>query len=338
MRSFLRRHWRAILAAVVLLIPAGTAGLIFYGADRIASPPRREILAYHREFLAHPAAHGFRLDRFLAADATPCLVCTPDPAATPGKRGLKLRSQLAARGISLGPIGEIRGTLVLLHGRAGRKEDYLPVAERFCAAGFRCVIPDLPAHGANPGKFATYGVRESSLPARVLAEAAAKYGFNPQPAGLIGQSMGGSVAIYSAALPGSPWRALAAISTFDSLAPVIEDQTAGYVGHTLAPAFTRAIAALYFRKTGVRLAEIRPISHLPQIRVPTLIAHGTADRSIPLAAARRNFAALPRGLPAAFIEIPAADHDNALITPYPIYADLAAWMLNHIPKKSPRRR
>lgn len=333
MKNFLRRHWRTALVSTTSLVLLASAGLVIYGADQIASPPRRELLEYHREFLDHPSAHGFRLDRFTASDGTPCLVCTPDPSALPGKRGLLLRSQLEAPGAELAPSGEIRGNLVLLHGRKGRKEDYLSVAERFCAAGFRCIIPDLPAHGENPGKFAIYGVREAALPARVLAEAAARFGFDPQPAGLIGQSMGGSVALYSAALPDAPWRALAVISTFDSLAPVIETQTAGYVGHALAPMFASAIAWLYFQKTGVRLADIRPGDRLAAIRVPTLIAHGAADRTIPFAIARRNFAALPTAISKTLIEIPTAGHDNVLVTDYPIYADLAAWMLENVAGK-----
>lgn len=219
---------------------------------------------------------------------------------------------------------------LLLHGRIGRKEDYLSVAERFCAAGFRCIIPDLPAHGENPAKFATFGIREAALPALILAEAADRLSFDPQPAGLFGQSMGGSVAMYSAALPDAPWQALAVVATFDSLASVIENQAAGYVGNTLAPTFARAIVTVYHRKTGVALTDIQPGRHFHAIATPTLIAHGTADRTIPITVARRNLAALSANTPQRLVEIPSADHDNVLITEYPIYADIAAWMLESL--------
>jgi len=154
-------------------------------------------------------------DRFPASDGTPCLIVTP--SGNPGERGAKIRKQLAERGVTLPPFGKITGTLVLAHGRKGRKEDYLSIAERLCASGFRCVIPDLPAHGDHPATIATYGVREAGLPARVLDEASRKFAFDKQPAGLMGMSMGGSVAVHAAALTDAPWKALAEFSRKHSL-------------------------------------------------------------------------------------------------------------------------
>ena len=68
-------------------------------------------------------------------------------ARGPTPRQRQLRAQLRTRGLALPVYGNVHGTLILLHARKGRKEDLLPVAERFAAAGFRCLIPDLPAHG-----------------------------------------------------------------------------------------------------------------------------------------------------------------------------------------------
>jgi hypothetical protein len=34
-----------------------------------------------------------------------------------------------------------------------------------------------------------------------------------------------------------------------------------------------------------------------------------------------------------WIEVPGADHDNVLITTYPIYAGIAGWMLRHVVAK-----
>jgi hypothetical protein len=31
-----------------------------------------------------------------------------------------------------------------------------------------------------------------------------------------------------------------------------------------------------------------------------------------------------------WIEVPGAGHDNVLTTTYPIYADIAGWMLRHV--------
>jgi uncharacterized protein len=328
--KFVRQCWLRILFSIVLLIFLTAVGVIFWAGSQIASPPRRELLDYHREYLSNPAAHGLVLDRFTASDGTPCLMCAPDPSGNLGDRGIKIRQQLAERGHTLEPAGRIVGTLVLVHGRKGRKEDYLPIAERLCAAGFRCVIPDMPAHGDHPARTITYGVREAGLPYRVLHEAAARFSFDPKPAGLLGMSMGGSVSVHAAAMPGAPWKALAVISSFDSFPKVIEGQASYYIGSTLGPFWAKGTDIVYQSKTGIHLAKIQPHRHAASITIPTLIAHGTADPVSSMNCGQCLFEALPATTTKRWIEIPGAAHDNVLITSYPIYADLAEWMLRHV--------
>lgn len=325
------KHWRRIVFGLLASIPAAICGMIVWSGLEIASPARRPLQDYHREYLRNPAAHGIRIDSFRASDSTPCLVCTP--AGKAGERGAKVRKQLEERGVPLPAFGEVKGTLVLCHGRKGRKEDYLPIAERFCAAGFRCVIPDLPAHGDNPAGVATYGIRESTLPVRVLYEASRKFSFDPKPAGLMGLSMGGSVAMHAADLPDAPWKALAVVSSFDSFPAVIEDQACAQTGNLIGPLWAKASAWVYHERTGIRLADIQPRKHATWIYIPTLIAHGTADHVSSIAHGRLLFEALPSRTPKKWVEIPGADHDNVLVTDFPIYAELAAWMLENVPSR-----
>jgi pimeloyl-ACP methyl ester carboxylesterase len=220
--------------------------------------------------------------------------------------------------------------LVLVHGRKGRKEDYLPIAERLCAAGFRCVIPDLPAHGDHPAAIATYGIREAGLPARVLDEASRKFAFDLQPAGLLGMSMGGSVSVHAAALPDAPWKALVVIASFDSFPKVIQGQASRYTGSTLGPLWAKGTDIVYHRKSGIHLANIQPGKHAALVRIPALIAHGTADQVSSIQFGRSLFDSFPSNNVKKWIEIPDAGHDNVLITSYPIYADVAEWMLRHV--------
>ncbi len=329
--NFTRHHWRGILVTQFLVIVLTASGMILWAGSEIASPSRRPVMDYHREFLSNPAAHGLRIDRFTASDGTPVLVCSP--TATLGDRGEIIRRQLTARGLTLPPVGTVSGTIVLCHGRKGRKEDYLPIAGRLCAAGFRCVIPDLPAHGDHPEGIATYGVSEAELPARVLDEASRKFAFEQQPAGLLGMSMGGSVAVHAAALPDAPWKALVVISSFDSFPAAIQGQASRYVGTALGPLWASATAVVYQWKSGIPLSDIQPHHHAASIRIPTLIAHGTGDRVIPMASGRRLFESFPDTTPGKWQEIPGADHDNVLITSYPIYADIAEWMILHVPNR-----
>lgn len=331
--KFLRKRWRHLLLSLVLITLVGAAGVVWWAGSEIASPPRRELMDYHQEFLADPTARGVTLSRFTASDGTPCLVCTPLPDGTTGERGEKIRQQLTARSITLPPAGKTIGTIVLLHGRKGRKEDYLPIAERLCASGFRCIIPDLPAHGEHPTATVTYGVREVGLPSRVLAEAAEKFKFDPQPAGLLGMSMGGSVAVHSAALPDAPWKSLVVICSFDSFPKVIESQASLYIGTALGPLWATGTAAVYQHKTGLPLSAIQPRDHAASITIPTLVAHGTGDKVSSLACGRCLFEAFPATTPKKWIEIPDAGHDNVLVTAYPIYADIAEWMLANVPNR-----
>lgn len=311
--------------AFLLVMPCALA---LWAGSEIAHPSRKTLQDYHHEYLIQQPRHGIRIDSFTASDGTPCLVV--EPAGNPGERGRKIRQQLTERGHMLPQFGRIKGTLVLAHGRKGRKEDYLSIAERFCAAGFRCVIPDLPAHGDHPGKIATYGVREAALPALVLGEAARKYQFNSAPAGLMGMSMGGSVAVHAAALPDAPWKALVVIASFDSFPSVIEGQASRHAGPGIGSLWADAAGGIYQQKSGIALAGIQPHLRAASIHSPTLVAHGSADPVVPCAAGRRLFAALPATTTRKFVEIPDAGHDNVLVTNYPIYAEIAEWMLLHV--------
>ncbi len=319
---------RFIIAGILLLLPLAAS---WWAADQLAHPPRRPLQDFHREFLANPSAHGVVLKSFACADNTPCLLCEPAPSGALGKRGQVVREQLAKKNISLPSPGNIIGNLVLMHGRRGRKEDYLLIAERFCAAGFRCILPDLPAHGDHPGTVACYGVKEAHIPAMVLHEAAAKFGFKAKPAGIMGLSMGGAVSIRAAAEKDAPWRAAVLVSTFDTLENVVQHQASGLVGEACGAVWQNLTGRLFAWKTGMPLNAANSIALVPALHCPTLIAHGTADRVIPIECGRRLYAALPSGIEKRWIEIPGADHNNVLITDFPIYAEMAEWMLRYVP-------
>ena len=328
MNPTLHRRRPLAIACVGLLLPGIPAVMAFWAGSEIASPPRRKLMDYHRDFLTNQAGHGMRIDRFTASDGTPCLVVAP--AGSAGERGTILRKQLAERGLALPRFGEITGTLVLAHGRKGRKEDYLPIAERLCAAGFRCVIPDLPGHGDHPADVATYGLREAGLPSRVLDEVSRKYAFEKHPAGLMGMSMGGSVAVHAANQADAPWKALVVVASFDSLDSAIHGQAIRHAGVTLGPLWADASDTVYRWQSGVSVREIRPCRHAASIRIPTMIAHGTADEVVSMDSGRRLYEALPASTAKKWVEIPDAGHDNVLVTDYPIYADIADWMMLHV--------
>ncbi|MBB5040538.1 alpha/beta hydrolase family protein [Prosthecobacter dejongeii] len=324
--SLLHRVFVCLILATVVSI----AALTWWAGSELASPSRRPLHDYHLEFLAHPTDHGMQMEKFTLTDGTPCLMCAPDPSGKLGSRGETLRSQFAAQNYALSPAGQVLGTLVLVHGRKGRKEDYLPIAERLCAVGFRCLLPDLPSHGEHPSPLICYGVREAKLPAAVLKEASEKFSFPPQPAGVLGMSMGGSVAMHAADLPAAPWRALVIISSFHAFQPALQLQASRLAGSWLGKPWVTGAGWIYQWKTDLALDQIQPHSHAAHLRIPTLILHGTEDQIVPIESGRQLFAALPSTLEKKWVEIPSADHHNVLITDFPTYATIAQWMLTHV--------
>lgn len=322
------------LCGLACLVPLAAGWL---AAGQLAHPARRPLQDYHHEFLDNPGAHGVALHAFACADGTPALVCEPQAQGALGKRGLALREQLARKNITLPPPGQVIGNLVLVHGRRGRKEDYLLIAERFCAAGFRCILPDLPAHGDHPGTTACYGVKEAGIPDMALREASARFGFAPAPAGIMGMSMGGAVSLRSAANYDTPWCAAVFLATFDTLEHVINHQASGHAGHWLGGIWQAVTGWCFERKTGLPVTAADSASLVPALKCPVLLGHGTADRVIPVECGRRLYQALPENIEKRWVEIPGADHDNVLVTDFPIYAEMTEWMLRHVPASAAPR-
>ena len=217
------KRLRRMLAFLSIFSVIAFGVLTWIASSRLICPPRRILQDYHQDILANAREHGMSIESF-AVNGTPCLLC--EPLAQPGSavKGNKLRAEFQAQGLPLSPWGETKATLVLLHGHKGCKEDHLPVAERFCAAGFRCLLVDLPGHGQNPQPFASFGKRESSLPGEVLRAAAGQFHFDPAPAGLFGISQGGAIVLQAAARTDEHWFAVAELSSFAALDQVIAQQ------------------------------------------------------------------------------------------------------------------
>lgn len=314
---------------VVLLLLAGTAGTGMWLGGEMVSPPRRSLEPHHHEVLARPEAFGMRLRSFIASDGTPVVVC--EPSGNPGKRGRLVREQLAARHAPLPTFGECGRVLVLMHGRRMRKEDMLFVAERFCAAGFRCVVPDLPGHGDHPAEVAGYGITESTLPAQIAREAAVKFGFTLENASLLGLSMGGAVALRAATLPDAPWKALVLICTFDDLSKVVETQAEKLAGPVLGPLLAFGAGARFAFETGEMPSAANSRLLASKVRCPVVIAHGMADSFIPPECGQRLHEALTAAQSRRWVPVPGGGHATIFTSEFPLFATLSEWLLHEVP-------
>jgi pimeloyl-ACP methyl ester carboxylesterase len=326
-----RRRILLVLALAGVAVLGASLFVVVRASAELVSPARRPLQDYHREWLEHPASHGISIQNFTACDGrVPCLLVLPDASAGLSPRVERIRRQLEERGVNLPSFGETFGNLVLMPGRNGNKEDLLPVAERFCAVGFRCILPDLPSHGKSPEKICTFGTSDfdASVPVGVLDEAARRFHFPRQPAGLWGMSMGGAYLARAASLPGADWQALVVVCSFDSLDAVLKRKLVSITGPA-APVFDVAIRRACVLRGGVDPAAVQPAKWAAAVSAPLLMAHGTDDELIPETFGRRLFDAYGSA-EKRWVSVEGGTHDRVLVTDMPLYATMAEWFLTHL--------
>lgn len=311
-----RRH----IAIPLLIIAVGLAVVVQLASKQIVSPSRARLTDYHYEILAEAEAHGMILTEGQGADGTPYLLCRPDSRLSP--KGRLLRQQLRRRGLQQLPPTE--STLLILHGHGGRKEDSLPIAERFCAAGYNCLLPDLPGHGNHPTKVSTFGIHEVPLLLDLCREELPKHQLPPQVS-LLGFSQGGAIALQMAALPQSEvtFLSVTAISTFGDLAETVA-QTArqSRVLAILFPLVTCNLSLQY----GFNLCEVSPREAARQIQIPALIVHGGRDKLAAVDDGRAIFDNLATPIKR-LIVVPEAGHGDVLLKGDELYATMAEFLL-----------
>lgn len=142
--------------------------------------------------------------------------------------------------------------------------------------------------------------------------------------------MGGAVSIRAAVKNDAPWRASVFVSTFDTLDHVVRHQASGLAGSWGGSGLHWITRRVFEWQTGMEIGAVNSVALVPELKCPTLIAHGTSDRVIPIEYGRPLYESLPSGIEKRWLEIPGADHDNVLITDFPIYAEMAEWMLRHV--------
>lgn len=310
---FSRRFWfRRFLPASIILGAVAVALAAQVGVRQLTLPRRSPLEPWMAQITANPGGMGLALKPFSVATtdglSLQAYLVDPTPKAGSTARGKTIVKALKAAGLSKPAGSPPRGTLILLHGLNGRKENMLPFAERFAAAGFRCVVYDSRAHGDSSGERVTYGARETDDLRRVLAGARKLAG--PQglgPVGLLGYSLGGAVSLQ--AQPDLPEvRALCSVSAFAELSPVVTTQASHLwngVGTPLLPV-VRMETRL---QADFDPWAIRPLDAAASITCPVLLVHGSKDAIVPVDQARQLASALGSHCRETVI-IPTGTHGN----------------------------
>jgi pimeloyl-ACP methyl ester carboxylesterase len=329
------RNIRRILFRLLLAFIVGFFVICWIASSRLICPSRRPLQDYHREIIANAVEHGMVIRPFMVETGpwkgTPCLVCEPSNHPGAAAKGNLLRKQLETEGVVLKPWGRIISSVVLLHGHTGRKEDHLPVAERLCAVGFRCILPDLPGHGDHPSPHASFGFRESTLPSAALEATALAMKFDSQPACLMGISQGGAIALQAAAADQTKWAAVAELSSFADLEGVIANQARRIFGPLHAPA-RFLVGHLVQWRAGYDPVFVRPVDAAAKLdSIPVFIGHGDIDTFVPPDHAKRLLEATHTGTKQ-FLSIHGAGHHDVLVTPQPVYATISKFLVDALQK------
>ena len=328
-----RRLWLAISgcgASVCLVIG-------WIGSEFFLTPKRRPLEPRHQAVIASPDDFGLSLSEDFSvtgSDGVSLRWQLISPSGIPGEavKTRRMRQKLSSLGRRLPNWGEIRGTVVMLHGRGGIKEDAFPVAERIVAAGFHCLIYDARAHGESGGRFSTYGSREIADLKAVIDAAEAQYGREVLgPLVGFGISLGAAVTLQ--ALPDEP-RLIAAVvvAPFSEL-PAVMDQAVGNVISPRMPTIlTRAVMLLGGARGEFSPGKIRPVESARRIAVPVMVVHGEKDGVIPIAQGKAVYAAITHP-DKRWRPVPEGGHGNVLaVGGDDLYAEMILFWLDCLAK------
>lgn len=206
--------------------------------------------------------------------------------------------------------GAFRGTVLMVAGYTGSKEDFAPLFSPLAAAGHRVVALDQRGQYESPGPDdpARYSVTE--LGADVLAVAAALRAESGEPVHLVGHSFGGLVCRAAVLAEPTAFRSFTLLGSgpgrltggraelLDHLGPLLDAGGVELVNSTLeqlamtdpkaqaVPARTREFYSRRFLRNsaaglrgmaGAMLTEPDRVAELAATGVPLLVAHGEAD-------------------------------------------------------------
>jgi len=301
----------------------GSFGIIELG-ETLLVPERRVPGDWQNAVLNEPARHGVVTERFstIGGDGISIQALLIRPSVKPGTsvRYCEMRRRLGRRFASSAGEGDaancapVWGTVFLLHGRSGIKEDGVTIAERFAAAGLATILFDSRAHGESPASTMSYGVRE--VPDLGLLIDAVESRYNGEgdagavPLMVFGNSMGAAVTVQ--ALPIEPrLRAAVLVSPFASLSDLTGEMLERRL--PMGEGIVRRAVATYARAhAGLILDTIRPEQAAVAIDVPTMTVHGDCDEVIPIEHGKKLFDAIGDDRKI-WRCVPGAQHGNVLL-------------------------
>jgi uncharacterized protein len=178
------------------------------------------------------------------------------------------------------PTGQASPSILILAGHGGNKSDLLGITTYLNRSGFNCLIFDYRGVGLSTGNGLSLGVRESRDAMAALGLLATH---SPgSPIGVLGFSMGGSVAVGLAARD-ERVRSVAIDSAFATQRAIVTHHVHRTIRTRPEPVVETANLMLR-RRHGFAVDDFAPIREVTRIAPrPVLIIHASDDRVVPLA-------------------------------------------------------
>lgn len=162
-------------------------------------------------------------------------------------------------------------TVVLVHGWAGRAADWRHIAHGLIAAGWRVVVPDLPAHGATDGR---------TTDAFELGRAAAAVLRHERPDAVVVHSMGFPIVLLALEDGADAPETLVALAPGRRMTRAL-DRFAGQAG--LRPALLDELRQANQRHFGHDVWQVLDVDRsLAELSPRGLVVHDAHDRDVPI--------------------------------------------------------
>jgi pimeloyl-ACP methyl ester carboxylesterase len=167
--------------------------------------------------------------------------------------------------------------IIITHGWGSNSEHLLPIAATFYQAGINVVLLDSRCHGKSEGDTYSALPRFAEDISHTIEYAKKTLPFNGKII-LLGHSVGAAATLYAASKR-SDIAAVISISSFGNPQWLMSR----YFQRFKLPGFLVKFLLAYIQWIiGHRFKEIAPVNSIKRIKVPTLIVHGTHDKTVPI--------------------------------------------------------
>ena len=198
--------------------------------------------------------------------------------------------------------------IILMSGYGDMEDQMLPIAEFLHRAGFGVMTYDSRGRVPSGGQYVTLGVLEQRDLISMVDYATERQDIDAKRVGVLGISMGGSVAILAAAKD-KRIRAVVDDSGFSDAPRVIAASFEHFV-HLPAFPFAPITIVIADLRAGIDVTAVRPVDVIGRISPrPLLVIHETGDSVVPTDNSLRNYAAARS--PKELWLVPGNQHGNA---------------------------